>query len=256
MLIASGAEDAGWSAGTIERIIAQDPVDTISSIDGCGLPWFEYELKCPPAAERRSVSRRNYAMSPRYREFVTHPRYGQGPRITGLNPETDYAGHVFLHWHSPEGSRIPNTAIAADLSRQSPATVPVTHYFDVRRLCRDCGKPFIFFAAEQKYWYEELGFSLDSDCVRCVVCRKEQQGIGKNRERYEELFHVADRSIEQTLEMADCCLSLVESGVFHKRQLQHMRAILKRLPSGLEESAETKLKLLWEQLHALERDNS
>jgi hypothetical protein len=40
-----GAEDAGWTANTIERIIAQDPIVTISSIDGYGRPWFEYELK-------------------------------------------------------------------------------------------------------------------------------------------------------------------------------------------------------------------
>jgi hypothetical protein len=40
-----GAEDAGWTANTIERIIAQDPIVTISSIDEHGRPWFEYELK-------------------------------------------------------------------------------------------------------------------------------------------------------------------------------------------------------------------
>ena len=192
---------------------------------------------------------------PDYREFVTHPRYGQGPRITGLDPETDDAGHVFLHWHSPRDSRIPNTAIPADLSRQSPATVPVTHYFDVRRQCRDCGRPFIFFAAEQQYWYEELGFGLDSDCVRCIVCRKKQQGIGLKRERYEELFHVADRTAEQDLEMADGCLSLVEAHVFHKRKLQHVRAILKRIPPDSKEGAELKVQTLWERLHALERDD-
>jgi hypothetical protein len=194
-------------------------------------------------------------MAPDYREFVTHPRYGQGPRITGLNPETDYAGHVFLHWHSPKDSRIPNTAIPADLSRQSPATVPVTHYFDVMRQCRDCGKPFIFFAAEQQYWYEELGFGLESDCVRCIGCRKKQQGIGLKRERYEELFHVADRTAEQNLEMADCCLSLVEAHVFHKQKLQHIRTILKRIRSDSEEGTELKVQTLWKRLHTLERDD-
>ena len=40
-----GVEDAGWTADTIERIIAQDPVVTISDIDEYGFPWFEYELK-------------------------------------------------------------------------------------------------------------------------------------------------------------------------------------------------------------------
>lgn len=40
-----GIEDAGWTANTIERIIAQDPIVTISSIDKYGRPWFEYDLK-------------------------------------------------------------------------------------------------------------------------------------------------------------------------------------------------------------------
>lgn len=43
--LCEGADDAGWTADTIERIIAHDPVVTISSIDEYGLPWFEYELK-------------------------------------------------------------------------------------------------------------------------------------------------------------------------------------------------------------------
>lgn len=38
-------EHAGWTANTIERIIAQDPVVTISEIDEFGSPWFEYWLK-------------------------------------------------------------------------------------------------------------------------------------------------------------------------------------------------------------------
>ena len=187
-----------------------------------------------------------------YTQFVTHPRYGQRPRITGLNPESDYGGNVFLHWHSPKECRIPNTAIRADLSRQSPATVPVTHYFDAKRQCRDCCRPFLFFAEEQKYWYEELGFALESDCIRCVVCRKNQQGLEYKRERYEELFHVSDRTIEQNLDMADCCLSLVEAAVFHKRQLQRVRMILKKLPSELNDSSRARCNDLWERLLALE----
>lgn len=194
-------------------------------------------------------------MSSEYHEFVTHPRYGQRPRITGLNPEPDSAAHVFLHWHSPADSRIPNTAIAANVSRQTSATVPVTHYFDVKRQCQDCGRPFIFFAAEQQHWYEDLGFRLDADCVRCAVCRRRQRGVGLKRERYEELFHVPDRTTEQALEMAECCLSLIEVDVFHKRQLQQVWAILKRLPSGSIESTEANLRNLWERLHAIERSD-
>lgn len=188
-----------------------------------------------------------------YAGFVRHPRYGQRPRITGLNPETDYTtGKVFLHWHSSEACRIPNTAIPADIARQALATVPVTHYFDVRRQCRDCNRPFIFFAEEQKYWYEELGFPLESDCVRCVDCRKKQQGLERMRERYEELFRAPERSVPQDLELAECSLSLIEGGVFHKRQLQRVRMILKKLSSHTMHDTIHQADDLWKRVLALE----
>ncbi len=38
------AEMAGWTADTIERIIASDPVVTIDRIDEYGVPWFEVDL--------------------------------------------------------------------------------------------------------------------------------------------------------------------------------------------------------------------
>ena len=189
------------------------------------------------------------------KQYVDHPRYGRFPRTTELDPDPN----VSLHWNatSPRESaqrcqaltgqqwpygdgdlsgyandikRIPNTAIAADLTRQTIATVPVTHYFDIECKCRDCGRPFIFFAEEQKNWYEELGFGLESDCVRCVPCRKKQQGFARARQRYEELFHATDRSTKDNFEMAGCCLTLIEAGVFGKRQTQRARMLLNRIP--------------------------
>jgi hypothetical protein len=44
--VRDGAELAGWTADTIERILAHDPVVTISIIDEHG-PWFEYDLPDP-----------------------------------------------------------------------------------------------------------------------------------------------------------------------------------------------------------------
>lgn len=37
-----GLEDAGWTADTIERILARDPIVTIDRVDEDGLPWFDY----------------------------------------------------------------------------------------------------------------------------------------------------------------------------------------------------------------------
>lgn len=182
-----------------------------------------------------------------YDAFVVHPRYGRRPRITGLNPKP-FDPDVHLHWCSvtykeykaeygaswtvPDMDsyrpirRIPNTAIVADLERQTPATIPVTHYFDLALECRDCKRPFIFFAEEQKHWYEELGFGLDSQCIWCVECRKKEQGVARHRETYERLFHVDDRDAQQNLEMAEACLALIEAGVFHRRKTETVRMLL------------------------------
>ena len=192
----------------------------------------------------------------KYATFVDHPRYGREPNITGLNPSPKERG-VNLHpriltpeeiaatWTAAFGDpypyaaskartdqprRIPNTAIPADPTQQVAATVPVTHYFDLECKCRACGRPYIFFAKEQKHWYEELGFSLNSDCVRCIECRKQQQGIARDRDLYETLYHVPDRSIEQSLQMAESCLSLIESGVFSKKQSERVRMLLNEVP--------------------------
>ncbi len=172
-----------------------------------------------------------------YGEFVEHPRYGRRPRITGLNPVQNRPEPgepwVKFHWLSSRESRIPNTAIEADISKQTITTMGVTHYFDERRTCRECDAPFIFFAAEQKHWYEDLGFSLEADCVHCIHCRKKRQAIAAMRERYEQLFHVAALSEAERIEMAECCLSLVEAGVFSPRKTEQVRALLNRLPDEL-----------------------
>src|SRR5687768_13036282 len=92
-----------------------------------------------------------------FEDYVEHPRFGRGPRTTGLNPK-EIPLKTFFHWHSPRGVRVDNTAIEADVARQNAPTIGVTHYFDSRRVCRTCSRPFLFFAEEQKYWYETLGF--------------------------------------------------------------------------------------------------
>ena len=187
-----------------------------------------------------------------YADHVEHPRFGKVPRLTGLDVAPDSPA-VSPHWNtryvSPavlremerllgwvptypdDGTRVvPGTAVAADLSRQTPATVPVTHYFDIEKACRDCGRRFIFFADEQKHWYEELGFPLESDAVRCPPCRKRLQKIARLRQRYEQLFHASTLTTEETLEMAECCLVLIEEAIFHRRQTERVRMLLNRIP--------------------------
>lgn len=167
-----------------------------------------------------------------FRVYALHPRFGQAPRYTGYTPD-DQEERVYF----AQTPIILDTAIRADQARLAPATVPCTHYGDVRKRCRDCRTWFIFFAEEQRHWYEELGFGTESDCVRCFACRKRTQGLARKRHRYEELFHAPHRSEAETIEMAECCLELLEASVFGSHQPGHVRALLNQVARGDERSA-------------------
>jgi hypothetical protein len=117
----------------------------------------------------------------------------------------------------------------ADVARQAPATIHVTHYFDAKRVCRKCRRPFLFFAEEQKYWYEDLEFPLEADCLDCPPCRKDEQRLRVIRQKYDALLAETARAEADTLELVECGLLLVEAVVFSVKVLPKLRALLKPL---------------------------
>lgn len=171
-----------------------------------------------------------------YLNFVEHPRYGRGPRLSEVRPREAPLGYRLTTYTSD--NTIAGTAVEADLERQAFSPVPVLYYFHLERQCVDCGRPFIFFAEEQKHWYETLRFVLDADCVRCIDCRNRQHGLERQRRRYEELFHRDPRTVDENIEMAECSVALIESGVFHHRQTERVRMLLNTIPDDRDEATE------------------
>ena len=159
-----------------------------------------------------------------YSHFVEHSRYGRGPRFTDIRPREVPLGYRLTTYISD--NTIGGTAVEANLERQACSPVPVLYYFDLKRECVECGRPFIFFAEEQKHWYETLGFVLDADCVRCIDCRNRQHGLERQRHRYEELFHRDDRTVDENIEMAECSVTLIENGIFQPRHTERVRMLL------------------------------
>ncbi|MGB7343241.1 MAG: zinc-ribbon domain containing protein [Pirellulaceae bacterium] len=166
-----------------------------------------------------------------FANYVEHPRYGRGPRLTGRNPVAKHFRAVHIHWNATSDTRIPNTAVTATTCNQRDAIYPVTHYYDVKRCCVDCGRMFIFFAEEQRYWYEVLRFKLDADCKRCVPCRIVHRSTCYLREQYERLLEKSELSEMETCEVCDCALTLIERGEFGNRVIQRVRALLNSIDS-------------------------
>ncbi len=189
-----------------------------------------------------------------FSNYVEHPRYGRGPRFTDLRTHSVSPGYRLTTYISE--NKIDGTAVEADLERQASSPVPVLYYFDLKRKCVECGRPFIFFAEEQKYWYETLGFVLDADCVLCIDCRNRKHGLERQRRRYEELLRCDSRTVDETFEMAECSLSLIENGAFHPRQTERVRMLLNSLPDDRDETTERRYNHIRQRVMRLEAAQS
>lgn len=79
------------------------------------------------------------------------------------------------------------TAQRADISKQHYTVVPRHWYVDATFICLDCGADFIYTANDQRFWYEDRQFFIDSLPKRCIRCRKADRTRLNLRKRYDAL---------------------------------------------------------------------
>lgn len=183
--------------------------------------------------------------------LVPHPRYGTRPRFTNLEFRGDRSG-MNLGWKYACSTIIPGTGMEADCSKQHGSVMPVSVYFDVLKECIDCLRPFLFYAIEQKHWFEELGFANDADCVRCVLCRKKEQKKERLNQEYQRLSTLMNKTPEDHLELA--CVALDMHGIGRLRALQKVRTCFNRVPDS--EHYRAKYRKLKTRMKELERNES
>lgn len=192
--------------------------------------FFNQSKLPPPRDTGRYPPEAMNSTKAQYENFVEHPRFGKAPNVTGLNPDPKMDRSVYFHWHSPRDSRIPNTAIEANRSRQNSGLGYVTHYIDALRKCVDCDRSFIFYAKEQQYWYETLQFNLSANCIRCCDCRKSVRDDKWIKSKHDQLIANDDRTEKQNLELAELALNLYERCGFGKTTLELVRHCLNSIP--------------------------
>ena len=78
-----------------------------------------------------------------------------------------------------------STAVRADVTQQSFCVCPRHWYIDAAFECSRCGESFVFTADEQKFWYEELKFWIDSLPRECAKCRKELRALKALQQEYD-----------------------------------------------------------------------
>ena len=77
------------------------------------------------------------------------------------------------------------SAVRADPERQNRSICPRHWYVDTFFPCDRCGSEFAFTAAEQRVWYEEYGFWIDSLPKHCQGCRRELRELKTARQEYD-----------------------------------------------------------------------
>jgi len=142
--------------------------------------------------------------------LVPHPRYGASPRTSGLKVSESELRQGF--WRLSRDTIFPETVLLANAEKQNYAIYPRKYYVDVLRECRACHRPFIFFAREQRYWFETLRFFVDADCVLCVACRRESRVVQRRLRRYSDLFAKKSPSPKELMFLVDDAAYLLERG--------------------------------------------
>lgn len=143
-------------------------------------------------------------------DFVPHPRYGTMPVRSGFTIPDSELRRGF--WRLSRDELFPETALPADTSKQNYAVFPRAYYVDVARTCRSCTRRFIFFAREQRYWFETLRFFVDADCVLCPECRRTAHALKRRLRRYADLRAKASLTDEELYRLVDDARYLLEHG--------------------------------------------
>jgi len=151
----------------------------------------------------------------KYAKFVNHPRYGDKPRYT--NDKHSMTEILKSYWGYKEDEVILSTCIEANLEKQNYTVFPRSIYVDLMRNCASCRRKFIFYAKEQQYWYEELRFFIDCDCVKCVDCRKKEQKLKQLIKKY-HLLHTSKRTVEEQAIYRNIALELYQLGYIKNKQ--------------------------------------
>ena len=86
------------------------------------------------------------------------------------------------------------SAVRADIARQNYTVCPRYWYIDVTVRCARCQETFLFSAAEQRTWYEEWGFPVDSFARHCPDCRRERRRLKALRQEYDRSVAAARSS--------------------------------------------------------------
>jgi hypothetical protein len=169
------------------------------------------------------------------RDLVPHPRFGARSVPSGFDVPRELIRRVYCYDRPPV---FPDSAIPADVSRQNYSVVPRACYVDILKTCHRCDRQFIFFAREQRYWYEDLGFWVDAQCIHCPECRQWRHRLRRAHQRFSRAVSRREWKDDELASLVRDAILLYEVGVL--RSEQKLRRIKNLARTQLPEADVTK----------------
>lgn len=171
-------------------------------------------------------------------DLAPHPRTREMARATHRSVPNMSVDEIRARvWQSRRSTIVPGTAILADVSRQVQGYGSRPVYADLLKHCRDCDRPFLFYANEQRFWYETLRIDVEADCVRCAPCRKQFRRATACQLRYAAAMRAPHLGAKDMKTFVDDALFLLEHGLV--RNLAKLGAIKNRAQRELADYAGT-----------------
>ena len=160
-------------------------------------------------------------------DLVAHPRERQMSRRThGRAAHMSAADIHAKTWYLHGETVIAETAVFANVALQNCPLFPRAIYVDLLKQCDTCHRPFLFYANEQRFWFETLRIPVDADCVNCPPCRKRAHRVKGCLDRYAKTLHAPRLDAKAMKTFVDDTLFLLEEGLV--RNLSRLGAIKNR----------------------------
>jgi ssDNA-binding Zn-finger/Zn-ribbon topoisomerase 1 len=160
-------------------------------------------------------------------DLVPHPRAREmARRAHGRAARMSAAEIRAKVWQLRDGTILAETAVLANVERQRTSWCARPVYVDLLKRCKTCRRPFLFYANEQRFWYETLRFDVNIDCVNCPPCRKVAHRAKACLHRYAKAMSAPRLDAKAMKTFVDDSLYLLEQGLV--RNLARLGAIKNR----------------------------
>jgi hypothetical protein len=171
-------------------------------------------------------------------DLAPHPRAHAMARRTPHRAANLSAAEIrATMWQARRDVLIPETAVHANTAFSGHSCFSRPLYVDMLKQCRTCQAPFLFYANEQRFWFEVLHLPGDADCVDCAPCRKQKHRVKACQFRYAAAVNAPSLDAKAMKTFVDDTLFLFEHGLV--RNLARVGAIKNRARRQLGEYSGT-----------------